>query len=94
MSILDDTTEDIIYDSSSLDISTFKFENGYYKHVLTQKEKERPYKISYTYYGTVAYENIILLINGIKDIWEIPVGTKIHIPKLDDLKTWIKDNRK
>lgn len=94
MDILDDTTEDIIMDPTSLDPSTFKFSNGYYKHVLTQKEKERPYKLSYIYYGTVAYENILLLLNEVKDIWEIPVGTKLRIPKLNDLKDWIKENRK
>jgi hypothetical protein len=92
MSILDDTTENIIRDPASLDVSTFKFTNGYFKHVLTQREKERPDKISFQYYGSVAYENLILLINNVVDVWELPVGTKLRIPKLEDLKTFIKDN--
>lgn len=94
MDKLDETTDNIIYDPTTLNSSTFNFTNGYYKHVLTQREKEKPYMLSYIYYGTVTYENLLLLINGIKDIWEVPVGTKIRIPKLEDLKKWIKDNRK
>jgi len=94
MDILDDTTDNVLYDPTTLDVSSFNFSNGYYKHVLSQKEKEKPYMLSYAYYGTIAFEHLILLINGIKDIWEIPVGTKIKIPKLGDLKTWIKENRK
>jgi len=93
MDILDDSTEDIIRDSTTLDISKFKFTNGYYKHVLTQREKERPYKLSSTYYGTVEYENLILLINGVEDVWELPVGTKLQIPRLEDLKTFVQANR-
>ncbi len=93
MSILDDTTEDIIRDPSSLDVSKFKFVNGYFQHTLSKRDKERPDKISFTYYGTVVYENILLLINNVVDIWELPVGTKLKIPKLEDLQNFIKDNK-
>ena len=83
-----------IYDLTTLDMSKFKFTNGYYTHTLTQQERIKPYMISYVYYGSVTYENLILLINNISDIWELPVGTKIRVPKLDDLKKFLKDNRK
>ena len=94
MNILDETTEDIIYDPTTLDISKFEFSSGYFKHKLSQREKEKPYMISYVYYGTIVYEHIILLINGVKNIWDLPVETELKIPKLEDLKLFIKNNRK
>jgi hypothetical protein len=94
MNILDDTTEDILYDPTTLDVSKFKFKNGYYPHTISQRDKERPYKISSTYYGTTVYDNLILLINNVRDIWDLPVGTELKIPKLEDLKSWITKNRK
>ena len=63
MNIIEEINDVTVYDSTSLDISDFKFTNGYYLYNLNQEDKVKPYKISYQYYGTVAYENIILLIN-------------------------------
>lgn len=93
-SILEEINDITIYDPTTLDVSDFKFENGYYLYSLNQEDKIKPYRISYKYYGTVAYENLILLINNIKDIWELPIGTSLKIPKLEDLKTFIKNKRK
>lgn len=90
-----ETVNDItIYDPTTLDVSDFKFTNGYHLYSLNKEDKIKPYRISYQYYGTVAYENFILLINNIKDIWETPVGTKLKLPKIEDLKSFLKDKRK
>jgi len=91
---IEENDEYTIYDLTTLDMSSFKFSNGYYMHTITQQDRIKPYMISYAYYGSVVYENLLLLINNIEDIWELPVGTKIRIPKLDDIKKFIKDNRK
>jgi hypothetical protein len=81
-----------VYDSGSIDFSTFKWTNGYYNHKLTKKEIEKPYILSFQYYGVVDYEEMILLVNNIPDIFEVPIGTSIKIPKLDDLKIFILEN--
>lgn len=81
-----------VYDPCTVDFSTFEWTNGYYNHKITRKEIEKPYMISYQYYGSSAYEDIILLINNIPDIFEVPSGTEIKIPKLTDLKTFILES--
>jgi len=94
MDKLDEDDQYTIYDPTTLDISSFKFTNGYYMHTVTQQDRIKPYMLSYAYYGTVMYESLLLLLNNIEDIWEFPVGEKIKIPKLDDIKTFLKNNRK
>lgn len=94
MDIMDEDDNYTIYDPTTLDISSFNFSSGYYMHTVTQLDRIKPYLISYTYYKTVAYESLILLLNNVDDIFDLPIGTKLKIPKLDDIKTFIKDNRK
>lgn len=94
MDEIEEINDVVIKDSTTLDVSDFKFTNGYYLYSLNKEDKIKPYRISYKHYGTVAYENIILLLNNIKDIWELPVGTDLKIPKLEDLKAFVKDKRK
>jgi len=89
------TTQDIdIYDPTSINWKTFSWSRGYYTHSLTEIEILKPYLISYSYYETVAYEEIILLLNGIQDIWAVVPGTEIRIPKLDDLRNFLIKNKK
>jgi len=89
------TTQDIdIYDPTSINWKTFTWASGYYTHSLTEIEILKPYLISYSYYETVAYEEIILLLNGIQDIWAVVPGTEIRIPKLDDLRNFLIKNKK
>jgi len=80
-----------IYDPGSVDFSKFQWTNGYYNHKLTKSEIEKPYLLSYQYYGSLEYEEIILLVNNIPDIFEVPTGTSIKIPKLVDIKTFLLD---
>lgn len=83
-----------IYDPTSIRWTEFEFTNGYYEHEINTHEILKPYLISYHYYGTVDYEDIILLINNIENIFEVPVGSAIKIPKIDDLKNFILKNKK
>lgn len=79
----------IVYDPTNVDFSKFKYTNGYYNHTLAKREIEKPYLISLAYYGTVDYDDIILLVNNIANIWECAPGVQLKIPKLDDLKTFL-----
>jgi len=83
-----------IFDPMSVDFSTFEFTQGYYNHRLTQKEIEKSYILSYQYYGDINYEDIILLVNNIPDIFEVPVGVEIKIPKINDINAFILKNTK
>ena len=53
----------------------------------------KPYYISYAYYGTTKYTDIILLLNNIMDIFETVPETILYIPKLEDLKKFIANNK-
>jgi hypothetical protein len=93
-SILSDVNGDIIRDSTSVRWSDFEWTNGYFTHKLSKLEIERPYLISRAYYGSVEYWDIILLVNNIEDIFEVVPFTEIYIPKLNDIKSFIVNNRK
>lgn len=82
-----------IYDPTTVNWAEYKWDNGFYIHSISKSEILKPYLISYQYYGTPVYENLILLLNQIENIWEIPPGTKIKIPKIEDLKAFILANK-
>ena len=89
------TVQDIdIYDSTTIQWNTFDWGRGYYLHKLTSNEILRPYLVSYSYYGTIDYEEILLLLNNIEDIWAVVPGTEIRIPKLDDIRSFLIKNKK
>lgn len=77
-----------IYDPLSIDWTQFEWTNGYYPHKLTTHEIMKPYLLSYAYYGTTKYEDIILLVNKIENIWDVIPSTEIRIPKLEDIRTF------
>jgi len=92
--IITEENDITIYNPLSIDWSTFEWNNGYKSHKLTQDEILKTWMISYKYYRTVIYEDIILLLNKIADIHEVPVGTEILIPDLAELKSFIIKNKK
>lgn len=92
-SILDDADGIIIRDSTSIRWKDFPWTNGYFKHKIAKAEIERPYLISSLYYGSTEYWDIILLVNNIEDIFEVIPFSEIFIPKLEDIKTFIVNNR-
>ena len=89
---LQDDSEYTIIDSRSVNWSAFTFTNGFKRHYISDVEILKPYLISSLYYSTVDYEDEILLINGISDIFEVKVGSELKIPDLNDLKQFILDN--
>jgi hypothetical protein len=83
-----------IYDPTSIKWNKFVFTNSYKKHIISASEIYKPYLISYNYYGSVDYDDIILLINGIDDIFNFEPGTEIKIPAIQDIEQFILDNKK
>lgn len=95
MTLLDtDVTNNIqVYDPLTVDWSKFQWKNGFYIHKITIKEIEKPYLISYAYYKNIEYEDIILLVNNIQNVWEVVPGKELKIPKIDDIKNFILLNK-
>lgn len=91
--ILDESNGRIMRDSTSIDWSSFRWNNGFFTHKITKTEIMKPYYISYAYYGTTKYTDIILLLNNIMDIFEVVPETILYIPKIEDLKKFIADNK-
>lgn len=94
MDILTEENDIIIYNPLSINWTKYDWTNGYYKHRVTKIEIRKPWLVSYAYYGSVVYENIIFWLNRIDDPFEMMPGTELWIPKLDDLKTFIRNNKK
>jgi hypothetical protein len=88
------SNEYAIVDSTTCDWSTFSWDNGWYEYRVTQADLLKSYFISYKYYQTVDYEDIILLLNNIGDPFEMVVGSLIKVPKLNDVKAFILTNSK
>lgn len=83
-----------IYDPMSIDWKSFEWTNGYTKHFISREEIAKPYLISLAYYGSIDYEDIILLLNNIANIFDVVVNSEIKIPKIQDIKTFILRYRK
>jgi len=82
-----------LYDSTSVDWSKFEWNYGYTKHYISKEEIAKPYLISYSYYGAINYEDIILLVNNISNIFEVVIGSEIKIPDIRDIKTFVLKHR-
>jgi hypothetical protein len=82
-----------ITDPSSVNWGDFPFTNGYNEHTIDKSDIYIPYNISYKWYGTIIYEDIILLINQVDDVFSLSPGKKLKIPELQDLKDWILEQK-
>ena len=83
----------VVYDPTSIDWTKFKWAHGFYEHVITKQETEKFFRISGIYYGTYEYTDLIKLLNNIIDSFDIIPGSKIKLPKLEDIKQFIYENR-
>ena len=88
-----DNNEYTIYNSLSINWSTFAWAQGYFKHYVSYIEIYKFYLIPYNYYGTTDYSDVILLLNQIPIEFDIFPGAEIHIPKLDELQKFILANQ-
>jgi len=87
--ILQEDSDMTIYDSRSVDWNLFTYNSGFDLYKITKDDIYKSYLISVKYYDTIDYDDIILLLNNIEDIFEVVPGTEIKIPKLVDLKNFI-----
>lgn len=84
------TTDGVwLYDPTSVDWSKFEWNNDYIKHFISKEEVSKPYLISYAYYGSIDYEDILLLINNIANIFEVVPDMEIKIPNIRDIKNFL-----
>lgn len=94
MNVLDDSTEDIIYDPTTINWTSFDWSEGYSVHKITYNEIIKPYLISYTYFNTVDYEDILMFLNNIDDPWALVPGSELWIPTIGELKNFLSLNFK
>ena len=94
MTVIDETSNNIIYDPTSIDWTKFLWTQGYYKHYVSEYDVLKPYGISYAYYNDVQYEDIILLLNGVENPWDMYPGAMLKVPKQAELDRFILNNMK
>ena len=86
---LKDDNNIVIRNPLSIDWGSFPYQAGYTLYKLTDFDIVKPYLISLNAYGTVDFEDIILLLNNIEDIFECIPGKEIKLPNLNELKSWL-----
>lgn len=91
-------TKDVIdneiqfFDLASIDWTKFEFKKGFKPYYLTQADVDRGWLVSYAFFGTTDYEDILWLINGIVNPFELKAGQLLKIPELIDIGDFIYDN--
>jgi len=80
----------ILYDVFSTKWSDFTFPNGYTNYTIKKDETQKPYLIRYRNYKTMDYWDVLLLINGITDVFDLKAGDIIKLPKEGDIENFIK----
>ncbi len=80
-----------IHNLTDTNWTEFKFYNGFIPHTVTDEEIIRPDLISHEHFNTSYYLDIILLINNIKNPFELKIGMMLKIPKYIDIKTFISE---
>lgn len=92
--ILSDTVNNlVIRDPLSIDWASFPWDNGYTTHIISSVEIIKPYKISLAYYSSVDYEDVILLLNKIENIFDVSPEKEIWIPDFTELKKWLSERQ-
>jgi hypothetical protein len=83
-----------MYDLLSIDWTSFEYINGFETRILSQQDIESFWNVSYEYFGTVKFEDILLRLNNIENPFELKIANTIYIPKEEDLKNFILKNTK
>lgn len=67
------------------------YQVGYY--VVREEDLVRPDMISYKLYGTVKYWWLLMMYNGILNIWgDLEVGLTLKVPNILDIWSFYKKN--
>jgi len=94
MKVVKEENDITFYDLLSIDWNKFIFPSGYLKHIITTFEVYKFYMISYKYYRTTLYEDFLLKCNKIANPFDLRSGIEIKIPYLQDIKTFLLENKK
>lgn len=78
-----------VYDVINIDWSKFAFSTTYTTHTVTSMEVLKPWLISYKYFQSYTYEDIIFWINGIRNPLELSVGIVLRIPARTDIQNFL-----
>lgn len=74
----------------SVDWSKFMWTKEITKHMLTEEEIYRFYLVPEFYYDNTGYEDILLILNNITNIFDLLPGTYINIPSKDNIDNFLK----
>lgn len=80
------------YDLASIQWSNFKFEDGYTPYYLTQTDVDRAWIPAFSFLGDPEFEDIIWLINGIVNPFELAPGQMLKIPNPSEVERFIYNN--
>jgi len=84
-----DDVEELDYLYNNLTKFEMDYPAGYY--VVRQDDLMRPDMISYKLYGSVSFWWLIMMVNGIQDIFtDLEVGLTLVIPNILDMYTFKK----
>lgn len=84
-----DNFGELSYDIFSINWADFKWKRGFTEHIVTKTEALKPYLISFRFYNTYDYDDIIFILNKLPDIDLLRPGMIIYIPRLQDIKDFI-----
>ena len=64
------------------------------QHILSDNDVKYFYNVSLLYYGSIDYQDILLIINGIMNpLEELRTGAVINIPDFSEILNFIKANQ-
>jgi len=90
----DDINMFTLHDPLSVNWTNFRFTGTESDYMLGEEDIKRPDMLSYRLYGSTLYQDLIFILNGIGDILHAEVGTMIKVPKIEDIKAFIKKYKK
>lgn len=77
------------YDILNVRWQDFPFQNGYQNHTITKQETMRPWLISFKYYNSAFYEDVLFLINGVRDPLNLVVGQNLKVPPVSEIEAFV-----
>jgi hypothetical protein len=75
-------------DICSIPLDKFRYTEAPKEHYLTEKEIERIDIFIFNEYGTSEFDDILLWLNNIDDIYSLSADTKILIPTKTDMENF------
>lgn len=84
---IDDVGIDI-YDTLNVRWQDFPFVNGYRTYTITNQDAKKPWLVAYNNGIPYLYEDVLFLINGVRDQLNLVSGQVLKIPPLGDIQSF------